>query len=430
MDIVKNIVVKILNWVTVGYIKRNHITVIAIAGSIGKTSTTNAVRTVLSQHYKVHQPKTTYNTNRSIHLEMFDMKFAANPLAWGWVVIRVLAKSLLKAKYQIMVVEIGTDYPGELQSFAFLKPHIGVLTAISPEHMERFQTIEAVAKEELTIASFCDKLIFNADTVPKKFIPPELMERITWYGKGTEYSADNYRMETMFTTDGSTEIVVKADFKALDKTVGEFSLNILGEHALSSLMAAMAVGLQCDLDRTELAAGLQAIEPVPGRMQRLRGVEDSTIIDDSYNASPVTAKAALDVLYQFNVPQHIAVLGSMNELGEFSPAAHREVGEYCDPLKVDFVITIGKDANEYLAVQAEARGCKVARFDSPYDAGKFVREHLQPGAVVLFKGSQNGVFAEEAIKAVLADPNDAGKLVRQSDYWLKEKSGQFDQPGA
>jgi UDP-N-acetylmuramoyl-tripeptide--D-alanyl-D-alanine ligase len=131
------------------------------------------------------------------------------------------------------------------------------------------------------------------------------------------------------------------------------------------------------------------------------------------------------VLYQFEVPQRIAVLGMMNEMGDYSPEAHRQVGAYCDPSKLEVVVTVGADANEYLAAVAEARGCQVERCASPYEAGTYVKSLLKPGAVLLFKGSQNRGFIEEAIKSVLANPTDADHLVRQSDYWMSRKRVQF-----
>lgn len=115
----------------------------------------------------------------------------------------------------------------------------------------------------------------------------------------------------------------------------------------------------------------------------------------------------------------------MNELGDFSEAAHHEIGAYCDPKKVNLVVTVGKHAKTILADAAEANGCHVARCDSPYQAGKLVAERIQPGAVVLAKGSQNGVFTEEAVKQILADGGDVYKLVRQSDFWLAKKRAQF-----
>lgn len=430
MEHIKELVVQLLNRAAVRYIRRNDIKVIAVAGSIGKTSTVQAVRTVLAQKYRVHQPKTAYNTNKSIHLEMFDMNFATSLPGWLWATAKMLVRSAGKADYDVLVVEIGTDYPGELQSFAWLEPEIGVLTAIAPEHMEKFKTIGAVAAEELEIVKFCKQLVFNSNKVAREYLPDGLRKpvaggtglagsgssRLVWYGKGTGFEARNYQI---------TGTHVRADFRLDGALVKNVELKVLGVHSLDALTAAAAVGALCGLSTEEVSAGLRGIRPVKGRMQRLSGIRNATVIDDSYNASPDAIKAALDVLAQFDVPQRIAVLGTMNEMGDYSPQAHREVGSYCDPDVLSLVVTIGADANEYLAAEAEKRGCKVERFLSPYDAGEFVKQQLADGAAVLFKGSQNAVFAEEAIKPVLADKADESLLVRQSGYWMAKKRQQF-----
>ena len=151
------------------------------------------------------------------------------------------------------------------------------------------------------------------------------------------------------------------------------------------------------------------------------------IIDDTYNASPEAVKAALDTLYGIEAPQRIALLGNMNELGDYSESAHREIGQYCNPEKLDLLVTLAGDANTFTAAEAEAKGCTVVRVDSPYDAAEKIKFALKPGAVILAKGSQNRVFAEEAVKQLLADPADQSKLVRQSASWLKIKQQQFNQ---
>jgi UDP-N-acetylmuramoyl-tripeptide--D-alanyl-D-alanine ligase len=162
-------------------------------------------------------------------------------------------------------------------------------------------------------------------------------------------------------------------------------------------------------------------------MQKLTGINNSIIIDDSYNSSPVAAKLALDTLYGLESPQKIAILGNMNELGDYSKQAHEEIGSYCDPKQLELVITIGPDANKYLGPVAVTRGCGVKSFDSPYEAGEFIKPLIKSGAVILVKGSQNKVFAEEAIKLLLANPADEAKLVRQSPQWLKIKQKAFGQ---
>jgi UDP-N-acetylmuramoyl-tripeptide--D-alanyl-D-alanine ligase len=131
------------------------------------------------------------------------------------------------------------------------------------------------------------------------------------------------------------------------------------------------------------------------------------------------------VLYAEKAPQRIAILGSMNQLGDYSPEAHKEVGAYCDSKKLDLVITIGHDAKKWLAPVARENGCEVRTFDSPYDAGKYASGKIKKGGIVLAKGSQDRVYAEEALKQLLAHPGDADKLVRQSATWMCRKRAQF-----
>jgi UDP-N-acetylmuramoyl-tripeptide--D-alanyl-D-alanine ligase len=192
-----------------------------------------------------------------------------------------------------------------------------------------------------------------------------------------------------------------------------------------SAAAAAAVGDALGVAKDALVKGIAAIQPAAGRMRPFQGLNGSVLYDDSYNASPEAVKASLDTLYASNAPQKIALLGNMNELGSFSPAAHTDIGEYCDPTKLAEVVTLGPDANTYTAEAARQKGCKVTQFDSPYAAGHYLASKLQPGTAVLIKGSQNRVFAEEAVKLLLADPADASKLVRQSEAWLKQKRRQF-----
>jgi UDP-N-acetylmuramoyl-tripeptide--D-alanyl-D-alanine ligase len=194
-----------------------------------------------------------------------------------------------------------------------------------------------------------------------------------------------------------------------------------------SLLAAATVASKMGVQSDIIKASLATIQPFAGRMQKLQGIHGSIIVDDSYNSSPEAVKLALNSLYEMKAPQKIAVLGNMNELGDYSKGAHEEIGKLCDPKQLELVVTIGPDANEYLAPTAQANGCQVQKFDSPYKAGEYIRPLVKKNAAILVKGSQNRVFAEETIKSLLANPADSQKLVRQSPAWLKKKNKAFGQ---
>ena len=207
-------------------------------------------------------------------------------------------------------------------------------------------------------------------------------------------------------------------------------VHVIGEHGLHALVAAAAVAGELGLKTEQIADGLAAHQPVKGRMQLLRGLRDSLIIDDTYNASPEAMIEALNVLYSAPATQRIAVLGAMNEMGDYSKHAHQQVAEHCNPKKLAMVVTVGKDANEFLAPIAQQKGCKVHTFTSPYAAGLFLKPLLTKRTVLLAKGSQNGVFTEETVKILLKSQADESMLVRQSAYWRSVKMRQFPTVGA
>jgi UDP-N-acetylmuramoyl-tripeptide--D-alanyl-D-alanine ligase len=159
-------------------------------------------------------------------------------------------------------------------------------------------------------------------------------------------------------------------------------------------------------------------------MNMLRGQKKSIILDDTYNSSPVAASAALQMLYSMPSVQRIAVLGDMNELGASSQEEHEKLGQMCDPSLLAWVVTIGEQSEKYLAPAARIRGCQVRSFKNAIDAGTFVHSVLEEGAVTLVKGSQGGIYAEEAVK-IICNMEDSNQLVRQSPEWLKTKSDFF-----
>ncbi len=417
----KKLVVAILARQVVRLRKKHQFEIVGVVGGIGKTSTKLAIAQVLSKSLKVRYQEGNYNDIVSVPLVFFgeDMPPLTNPLAWLRILIRNSKQIRGPYPYDIVVVELGTDGPGQIAAFQrYLHLDIAVVTAIVPEHMEYFADLQAVATEELSVVSFANRVIYNADLVAEEF-RAVLPEGAVSYSLN-QNTADYY-LANVFHSAGGFE----SDVKHAGEILVHFSQEVVSETQLYSSLAAVIVGHELALKPTQIIEGLSVVRPVSGRLRRLRGINDSLIIDDTYNASPEAVKAGLQTLYGLEAPQRIAILGAMNELGAMSAEAHKQIGALCDPLKLHLVITIGPDANAHLAPAAEAKGCFVKKFDSPYEAGEYLQGKVESKAVIFAKGSQNGVFAEEAVKLLLADPEDAHKLVRQSNYWLKLKQKQF-----
>lgn len=422
----KNIVLLLIEFQTKRFLKKHKPKIIAVAGSVGKTSTKLAIASVLRQRFKVHSQEGNYNADVSVPMTIFDLPMPPlarlkSPTEWLKQLWYMELKIRRPFPFEVIVLELGTDHPGDIAHFQkYLRPDIGVVTAVAPEHMEYFKTIDAVAQEELSVANFSNLAVINRDDIDETFARYVTNSNIDTYGTSgvAEY---HYLIEDFEPGKGFTGKFVSPEYGEQ-----QVSLRLTGEHNIKSAVAAGVIGIKMGLSQKEIVDGMAAIQPVKGRMNALRGLLDSVIIDDTYNSSPVAALAALQTLYLFPNKQKIAILGSMNELGEFSQKAHEQVGAMCDPTLLDWMVTIGDEAEKYLAPAAARRGCQVRSFRNPYDAGAFVHSVLHPHAAVLAKGSQNGVFAEEAVKLLLHDTADEQELVRQGADWLAKKEAMFD----
>lgn len=398
--------------------RKHHFTVVAVAGSIGKTSTKLAIAELLGQNLRVRYQDGNYNDPVTVPLIFFGQTEPSiyNPFAWMRLFGENTAMIEHPYPYDVVVVELGTDAPGQMAQFAYIKPDLTVLTAITPEHMAFFGTLDAVAEEELQVFRYSKQVLVNADNVPGKYM---MGRSFAEYSTVTNV-AHNYH--AVARESGLEGQLLRLEFPSGNI---EVQTQFIGEQGAKIVLAAAATAHILGMDKHIITQSIAALAPPPGRMRVLAGLRGSTIIDDTYNASPEPVMRGLDVLTAANATMRIAILGSMNELGDYSKEAHELVGGYCDPNKVDLVVTIGVMARRWLAPAARGAGCQVHTFLSPYDAGEFVRKQLREGAVVLAEGSQNGVFAEEAVKQLLAHPIDAEKLVRQSPYWLRTKAKQF-----
>lgn len=399
--------------------KKHTFKVVAVAGSIGKTSSKLAVAHVLeSTGIRVQYQTGNYNDRLTVPLVFFghNLPNLFNIRAW----LRIFKQNdrIISGDYpyDIVVVELGTDGPGQLQKFAYVKPELLIVTAISAEHMEFFKTLDAVALEEMSLIPCSKQILLNTDDIADQYIPHCDYEEYGLTRREKGFFAEAVRIDST-----GQEINV---YKHGEQWTTQY-ISFLGTQGTKVVLAAVAAADMLGVDRTKIAAGLTDLRPMAGRMQLLKGIKGSVLIDDTYNAAPAAVEAALSVLTSLPNKQRIAVLGSMNELGAFSPEAHRTIGGSIDPEKVALVVTIGADARDYLAPAAEAQGCNVLSVMSPLEASHVVSESMKLNSAILFKGSQNGVFAEEALKPLLADKKDAEKLVRQSSEWMKIKRSQF-----
>ncbi len=401
------------------------IKLIIVTGSVGKTSTKVAIGTVLAERFRVRLHEGNHNAELSTPLAILGIEYPDSlKSVWSWLAVFKAARKRIHSPSDVDVIvqEVGSDGIGQVPHFGtYAKPYVAVVTAVSEEHMEFFKTLDAVASEELSAANFSERALINRDNIAGKYAEDLTNANINTYGT-TDAAEYHFTQEDFTIEDGFTGLFsVKGEFDVGIKV----TLKLMGEHSIRAAVAAGAVGLRLGMSEAELRGGLGNIRAVNGRMNVLRGVEDTIIIDDTYNSSPLAVASALEALYQLTVPQKIAVLGSMNELGDTSQAAHEAVGKLCNGNQLAYLVTVGKEAEKYIVPTAKSHGCQVISFNNALQAGAFVHKVLEPGAAILFKGSQGGIYLEEAVKIVLHSTDDESYLVRQSAAWLQTKQDFF-----
>ena len=422
----KNYVKKKLEKLVVKYFKAHpEIKLVCVVGSVGKSSTKMAIAQVLSSQYRVRVEKENHNTEMSAPLAILGIEYPKNPHSiLAWLKVFKEAKQKIKLKNRdvdIIVQELGVDRPGDMAEFTkYLKPDVAVVSAITPEHIEFFKNMDNVAKEELAIADASKIVIVNRDDIDQKYASFLQNNMVGTYGNtpGSEYS---FNVVNISAKDGMTGYFLGPEIQERY----DVSVKLIGEHSARVLASAFAVAMRFNVTLQNFYQSIGNIKPVNGRMNILQGIKGSYIIDDSYNSSPAALKMALDTFYKIQSSHKIAVLGSMNELGASSAEEHTIAGGLCNPNEIDWVVTVGEQANQYLAPAAKNAGCKVKTVRDAISAASFVGSQLSnyynEDCLILIKGSQGGIFLEETTKTLLHSQSDSKYLVRQSPAWKEAK---------
>lgn len=413
------------NYVIQYFNKHPEVKLVVVTGSVGKTSTKRALGTILNERFRVRMDENNHNTEMSAPLGILGIDYPTRVHSLRqWLAVFKAAKLRVNGPTDVDVIvqELGTDHPGDIAAFGrYLTPHYAMVTAVTPEHMEFFGTLDAVAQEELGVTDYAEFSFINTDDVSGKYADFEKNPNFTTYGVS--------EMAEYQLAPGDYEVGKGYNCKVSGPNFAEpFDVHVplLGEHTLRPVIGAIGVASSLGMTPADIANGVAKLVPVPGRMNLLKGLDGTLIIDDTYNSSPAAAAAALRTLYDVfgQAPQRIAILGDMRELGTESQPEHEGLGMICDPNFLDWVITVGPDTEKYLAPIARRRGCQVQCCKTAIEAAEFARTVTHEGAVIMVKGSQNTIYLEEAVKNLCLMTEDV-KLVRQSAEWMETKEAFF-----
>lgn len=421
----KAIVVAILTWEAQILLKRKKPTIIAITGSVGKTSVKDAVFTVLKDHISTRKSEKSFNSEIGVPLTILGLENAwSNPLLWIRNIVDGLLVVLHPGDYpEVLVIEAGIDKPGDMERLTrWLKPNVAVLTRLPevPVHVEYFSSPEDVSKEKLKLVDALvpdGVLVYNNDDEQIRRFVDGVRHKAIGYSR---YSPSQYTATgDTVVYDGGVPVGMEFTLTHLDTEAVLRVNGSLGVQHVYNYAAAAAVASVFDVALPEAMKQLTTHEPPSGRMRLLKGLKDTYIIDDSYNSSPVAAERALAACSEIRgFSRKIVVMGDMLELGKYSVREHERLGEQAAEF-ADVLLTVGVRSRS-VATGALEKGMSekhIYQYDVLERAANELQSMLQPGDLVLVKASQ-GIRAEKIVEAIMAEPERAGELlVRQDSAW-------------
>ncbi|NLZ47328.1 MAG: UDP-N-acetylmuramoyl-tripeptide--D-alanyl-D-alanine ligase [Clostridiales bacterium] len=342
------------------YRNKLDIKVIGVTGSTGKTTTKDLIAAALGSKFKVFKTQGNFNNEIGLPLMIFN----------------------LDSSYDIAVLEMGMSNLNEIHRLADVaRPDIAVITNIGISHIENLGSRENILKAKLEITDFFGKdnvLIVNGDNDLLSNLETNKFNLIK-----VGFSKDfNYYSENVSLLEESIEYNVVEENKLLNPSI---SINIPGKHNVLNSLLAVACGRVLGLEISEINEGFSRLEATSMRLDVIR-CNQYTIINDCYNASPDSMKAALDVQANMKVKRKIAVFGTMKELGSESYNAHKEVAQYANLKGIDILISVGDSEKAYR--EGFQKDDKFIHFDNLEEAGQYIKNLLKEGDLILFKASR------------------------------------------
>ncbi len=424
-DTFKNIVVRILTLEARLLLKRRKPTIVAITGSVGKTSTKDAIYTVLKGHLHTRKSQKSFNSDIGVALSVLGLQNGWNsPFAWLRNIVDGAFIALFSSDYpKVLVLEMGVDRPGDMARMAaWVKPDVVVLTRFPdvPVHVEYFKAPEDVVREKMQLVYALKPdgvVIYNHDDAIIKTALEDVRQQAIGFSR---YAPSHYTVsgDEVVMKDGKPA-GVRFKLEHINESVMVTVDGVLGVQSVYTAAAAAAVGSHFGIALQDVATALASHPPVPGRMRVIAGKQDTVIIDDTYNSSPVAALKAVETMKELRGGgRKILILGDMLELGRFSVREHERLGEQAATV-ADILVTVGVRAHK-IAEGALEHGLSekvVFQYDDAVRAAEEIAGKIEPGDVILVKASQ-GIRAEKIVKRLMARPDEAAQLlVRQEDMW-------------
>jgi UDP-N-acetylmuramoyl-tripeptide--D-alanyl-D-alanine ligase len=369
-----------LQRLAVGYLRQLKAKVVAVTGSNGKTTTKDLISSVLSTRYRVH--KTEGNFNSQIGLPL--------------TILSVLPGT------EIVVLEMGMSSRGEIAILSNLaQPDVAIITNIGESHLLHLGSRSNIARAKLEITEGLTpggKLVYNGDEplLTEQLAAMQLPDGVGIITFGEYSDHDWVARDIRVTAEGTDFSVARAH-----ESVAEYKLPVPGSHNAVNALAAIAVGRLFGLSFDEIGAGLASVRLTGMRIERSLANNGAVILNDAYNASPTSVKAAINLVAQMSgYPLKWIVLGDMLELGPDEAGFHAEIGRYLTASKADKVLVYGPlSKHMYREAKSNFPEGNVLYFEDKGELTDYLFQQLAPEDLVLVKASR-GMRLEEIVTAL------------------------------
>lgn len=400
--------------------------IIGVTGNLGKTSTKDSIYEVLKDHVHVRRSEKSMNSEFGVPLTILGERSGwNNPLKWLFVILRGAFVPFTKGYPTHLVLEIGADRPDDIKAIgAWVKPDITVVTQFGqvPVHIEFFPNREAVIEEKGRLVEALKSnglFIYNKDCHDSAKLLSKTNAKTVSFGihEHADMQAVNVRLY------GTPLEGTEADIISATNKEHLILPEVIGKSSVYCALPALLIAEHLDIPLTGACKALREGVKPKGRMRLLRGMNDSVIIDDSYNASPKATEHGLKTLAEVDTTgRKIAVLGDMLELGDHTRDEHYKIGKLaakcCHKL---FTVGIRSRVTAEGALDEKMLDDNIMECDTSIDVGKELVKCIEPGDVIYVKGSQS-MRMERAIAMILAKNHQSQDvLVRQEGEWLKRK---------
>jgi UDP-N-acetylmuramoyl-tripeptide--D-alanyl-D-alanine ligase len=414
-------ITRALVWEAKRAILRHKPRIVMVAGSVGKTSTKDMAAAVIGVKKRVRKSEKSFNSEIGVPLAILGLENGwGNPIKWLLNLWKGWRESGSPDFPEVLVLEVGADHPGDVKHIlSWVRPEASIVTSFpdTPVHVEFFASREALWDEDAEVIRALPRdgvLVMNGDD--KNLARYESVSPAPVARYGTRDDATVFGKNIRPFMEGGVPRGMEMDVTEGSRSARVRIPRVLGPQLCYSALAALAVGLRFDISITEGAAAIASAEPPKGRMRLFSGVNDSTLIDDTYNSSPIALEAALRAVESLETGgKKIAVLGDMRELGGYSVQEHQKAGVLAGNV-CDVVIGVGESAKD-LVESAKGKRAQVLEWcPDAESAGKSLVSRVGKGDIVLVKGSQ-GVRMEKCSAMLLAHKEDSKDLPRQERAW-------------